>query len=268
MNPYFLGSSYKNSEDIIFNGKAWVKPTAENIEIKTNTLCEDYLKPLNIELEYSSEVKTYEHTDAIKTFDVVETETDKLLGSYTFIYDWSYDSHNFTTLSKPINGKKAVGMFQFNTYVKDGKVYTDVSMEQTNGECGAEWAIYYVNSYGGWDGLLIDGSVVRKDGFVRHKTEVDINNNLSSGFGSRVYQTNIIPAYTITTGWVNDTQSENIARNVFGTPYMYLHNLVTGEIIPVNVDSGDVTHKTFKNNGRKLVNYTINVISAQELRRK
>lgn len=263
-----ISYTIKDGEETIFNGKAWVKPNAENIEIKINEICSDFVHPLNIELEYSTETKTYEHPQAIKTFEVVETETDNLLGSYTFIYDWSYDSHNFTTLSKPINGKKSVGMFDLETYVQNGKVYTDVSTVETGSMCGGEWAIYYVNSYGGWDSFLIEGSVVRKDGFVRYKTDNSINNNLKSDFGSKIYQTNIVPAYTITTGWVNDTESEIIAKNVFGTPYMYLHNLISGEIIPVNIDNGDATHKTFKNNGRKLVNYTINVISAQELRRK
>ena len=259
-----ISYTIKDGEDDIFNGKAWVKPNAENIEIKINEVCSDFVSPLNIELEYRTEPIVYEHTDAIKTFEVVDTETDELLGSYTFIYDWSYDSHNFGTLSKPINNKTALGMFKFNSYVKDGKVYTEVSVEQTDKGCGKEWAMYYVNSYGGWDSLLIEGSVVRKDSYVRHKTDRVINNNLVSDFGSKIYQTNIVPAYTITTGWLNDTQSEILARNVFGTPIMYLHNLISGEIIPVNITDGDATHKTFRNNGNKLVNYTINVQSAQE----
>ena len=45
---------------------------------------------------------------------------------------------------------------------------------------------------------------------------------------------------------------------------MFLHNLKTNKIMPVVVDNNEAEYKTFKNNGKHMVNYTINVKASQK----
>ena len=45
---------------------------------------------------------------------------------------------------------------------------------------------------------------------------------------------------------------------------VFLHNLETDDVIPVVMTDADVLYKNNKNSGRKLLNYTINVIASQK----
>lgn len=241
----------------IFNGKAWVKPDAENIKIKINEICSNYLKPQDVDFEQTK----IRHTEAIKTFYVTNLETNETIDTFTFIYDWSYGER---ILNQPITKKWVNGMYCFKNYNADGNLYTDISLTKPTDyvEVCGEWALYYVNRCGGWDSLLIEGNVKKKDSYTRFQKMNNIDNNTKE-FETKTFQTNITTSYTATTGWLNDEQSNILAANVFSTQLAYLHNLKTEEIIPVNINDADAEYKTFKGNGRKLVNYTINLISAQ-----
>lgn len=266
LSPISYNISYSEGEEevSVFNGKAWIKPTAEEIKIKINEVCSNYLHPQNINLVPSAVDYTIEHTEAIKTFTITNIDTNEVIDTVTFYYDWSYK--NGVQFNQPINNKGANGMFYFNTFSQDNKIYTIVSNEKPDGyvEVCSDWALYYVNRCGGWDGLLIEGTVRKKDSYTRFQKENDIDNNHIYEFGTQTFQTNIVPSYTLTTGWLTDAQSNILAENIFSTQIAYLHNLISGEIIPVNINDAEAEYKTFKGNGNKLINYTITAISAQK----
>lgn len=254
----------------IFYGKAWAKPSTdtETFEVGVNKICQDYLS--NNLGDFTSVVGlvTVEHPTALREFIVKDDETNAEIARFNFIYDWSYDkTADYTNMSRPINGRWADGMYALRTYLSDGKVKTDISQLPVEGytevDCTkGDWAIYYLNRYGGWDAFLIEGQVVRKDSYTRYNLQKPYDNN-HIGFGIQTYSTQIAPAYTITTGWLNEKESEVLAANVFPSTRIYLHRLSTDEVYPVVVNDADATYKNHKNSGRKLINYTINVIASQ-----
>lgn len=264
--------------EAIFYGKAWAAPAYDEDTFKTNInkICEDYLS--NDMKDFRGVIEgggTYiAHTDAVKTFTVKNEDTGGTLGTFTFIYDWSHDTSKsytegrVTDMSDPINRKGVDGMYYFQTQFDGTQVKTLASLMPINGytestDCNAgKWAIYYLNRYGGWDSYLIDGYVSKKDGFARKNVVKGYNNNTLE-FGSKPYMTQITHNYEIHTGWMNDRESEVLAANLFQTTRAYLHNLETNEVVPVIITDADVLYKNHKNSGRRLLNYTINAVSAQ-----
>lgn len=266
--------SYVNKA--IFYGKAWAAPayTDENFQVNLNKICEDYLTNEIGDFDTIKGSEYITHTDAIKTFIIRNEDTNSIIKTVTFIYDWSHDNSKtytegkVTDMSDPINRKGVDGMYYFKTEFDGTDVKTLVSVIPINGytettDCNAgKWALYYLNRYGGWDSYLIDGYVSRKDNFVRKNVIKSFNNNTLE-FGNKPYMTQITPNYEIHTGWMNDRESEVLAANVFQSTRLYLHNLEKDEVIPIVITDADVLHKNHKNSGRRLLNYTINAVSAQ-----
>ncbi len=62
---------------------------------------------------------------------------------------------------------------------------------------------------------------------------------------------------------LNDEQSKNLAKNLIGTNKAYLHNLTTSKILPILSTDGSAVYKTYRNQGRKFVTYSINVECSQ-----
>lgn len=130
-----------------------------------------------------------------------------------------------------------------------------------------DYALYYLNSYGGWDSFLIEGNVTRTDNATNYTYDSYVN-NATIGFETNKYAVHISPSYTCYTSWLNDEQAANFAKNLLTTTQAYLHNLNSGEIIPVTVDATSASYKTYKNNGKKLVNYSFTVTESQSKLRR
>ena len=260
--------------EAIFYGKAWCPPSYSNETYRTkiNIICENYLiNELQGFASITTNGKTIQHTDAIKTFQVINEDKNTVIDEVTFVYDWSYDtSVDYTktvNMSKPINGKGKEGMYFFQTTCNGSIMSTYASKSPTNDyriidDCNSKWALYYLNRYGGWDSYLIEGYVSKKDNFIRNIVDSHYDNRTTE-FGKTSYLTEISSAYEIHTGWMNEKESEIIASNVFQSTRLFLHNLETDNIIPVIMTDADVMYKNPKNSGRKLLNYTINVLASQ-----
>ena len=262
--------------EAIFYGKAWAAPAYDTDVFKTNInkICEDYLA--NDFVSFASvpvSGKSFQHTDAVKTFKVVNEDNNTIIAEVTFVYDWSFDNQvtyttgTITQMSHPINRRGKDGMYYFQTTFNGSSVDTFVSLEPINGyseisDCNSKWALYYLNRYGGWDSYLIEGYVSRKDNFTR-KNVVKAYNNNTVEFGTKPYMTQVSTNYEIHTGWLNNTESEVLAANVFQSTRVYLHNLETNDVIPVVITDADALYKNHKNTGRRLLNYTINAVAAQ-----
>ena len=260
--------------EAIFYGKAWCPPAhnKETYQSKINTICENYLSnELQGFASITTNGKTIQHNDAIKTFQVINEDTNQVIDEVTFVYDWSYDSNvnyaNTINLSKPINGKGKDGMYYFQTTCNGSMLSTYASKSPTNDyeivyDCNSKWALYYLNRYGGWDSYLIEGYVSKKDSFARNAVNLHYNNTTTE-FGTTPYLTTVTSLYEIRTGWMNERESEIMASNVFQSTRVFLHNLETDDVIPVVMTDADVLYKNHKNSGRKLLNYTINVVASQ-----
>ena len=133
-------------------------------------------------------------------------------------------------------------------------------------ESCAEWCLYYSNAYGGWDSLLINGNSKKTD---------NINSQYyMQSYDSRTYQfektkyLNVITSnFVLYTDYFNDDEQSRF-HHLLESTEVYLHNLNTNEILPVNITNTSCDYTTFTNNGKKKWYNTINVEVAQERIRK
>lgn len=123
------------------------------------------------------------------------------------------------------------------------------------------YCLYYLNAHGGWDWLVIDGNEVKNYNYSR-QTYLQNYDNTTLESGKVNYRNDIQESWNLTTGFLTDAQSKQM-YNLFGSVSIYLHDLETGRITPVVITNNTQAEKTFKNQGRKLYNYTITVDNAQ-----
>lgn len=252
----------------VFNGKAWVRPGDTVLNINVNKVAQDYLYSDLPDLRNINVTTTYENKYACRQFYLVSS-AGVTAQTYNFLLDWSYENTSInpnTNLSRPINGHGATNMLYLSTVFNSSqKVVTTIRVSAGSGydntHCG-NYAIYYLNRYGGWDSFLIEGTGLKVDKYKRYQMGLAYDNT-TLDFQKRTYNTEITETYKLNTGWLTDAQSQVLAKHLLSTNQAFLHNLSTGEIMPILSTDGTATYKTFKTNGRKRVNYTINVECSQ-----
>ena len=127
----------------------------------------------------------------------------------------------------------------------------------------SKYVLYYLNAYGGWDSLLIEGAASEEDSLTRHtmsKTGVYDREKTN-------YLNEIEKKMTLHTSWMSDEQSLKM-HHLLNSTDVYLHDLDKNVILPVILDNSSTPYKTFKGEGGKLVNYTIEATIAQTRRRR
>lgn len=177
---------------------------------------------------------------------------DQLTYPGAFSYAYSYDFDVNRTYMLP-------GTYNTLTIADDERTFS-YRYYVTN-TC-YKYALYYLNDMGGWDYMLFLGRELQKDDIKRLQYK---KNYTAQAFdwGKVNYLTQINEKWELNTSFLNDTQSENL-QPLFHSNKMFLQDLNNGKLIPVNITNTNVEHKTFKNQGRKLYTYTINLESAQE----
>ena len=124
-----------------------------------------------------------------------------------------------------------------------------------------DYCLYYCNAYGGWDSLLIDANVKKTDKITSKYYTRDFDNTTTQSEKTK-FANVINTEYVLYTGWFNDDEQSRL-HHLLESTEVYLHNLNTDEIYPVNITNNSCEFKTFTNNGRKKFNNTINVEVAQ-----
>ena len=127
-------------------------------------------------------------------------------------------------------------------------------------EC-AEYALYYVNAYGGWDSLLIEGNTLEADTLKRYTREVVYDNRDIQNRGIDNYVNEITKGFTFHTGWLLGDQGKRMHHLINSTD-VYLYDIANEQMIPVTIPTTSCEYRTKKNQGR-LVDYTIQVQIAQ-----
>lgn len=154
-----------------------------------------------------------------------------------------------------------------NTWIRDCadlqgcKITINSAVTYNCNYCG-DIALYYLNKYGGWNSFLIEGNCKRTDALTEHTYNKSVNNT-TINFENNRYAVEILPTWELHTGWLNDEESERLASDLIPTTKLYIHNLKTDEIKPAVITDTSVTYSTFRNNGHKLISYTINVAESQ-----
>ena len=124
-------------------------------------------------------------------------------------------------------------------------------------EC-AEYALYYVNAYGGWDSLLIEGNTLEADTLKRYTREVVYDNRDIQNRGIDNYVNEITKGFTFHTGWLLGDQGKRMHHLINSTD-VYLYDIANGQMIPVTIPTTSCEYRTKKNQGNRLVDYTIQV---------
>lgn len=246
----------------IFNGKAFAKPNGNNISINVSKIVLNYLaNELPDFRGYSATTVTAPM--AYREFKLYNTN-GTLLETYYFLYDWSYtDDAVFTsayTMSRPINTHNATGMFSFTTVLSGNDVTNNITKVVNGNACG-EYAMYYLNAFGGWDSFLFEGKCRKYDSFNQYEYN-RVFNNTTIEFEKNRYVTEVEGSYELSTGLMTDEQAANFSFNLIGTNQAYLHNLLTDEVFPIMVDEGSIEYKKYRND-KKMIEYTIRVKTSQ-----
>lgn len=255
----------KTNQEVVYTGRAYIRPGGTAISVNISKICQDYIKDTFSNVDFRTLTgTTYEHPDSYVEFNLIDSNSNQVLGTYGFVYDWSYEGWNGSarTVSNPINGDNVTGMYTFNSQVTSaGPITTEINKVLT-GNCCGEIALYYKNRKGGWDTFLIEGTVTKKDTYTKYTYNRSFNNNTLE-FENGTYHSQVVTSYVLSTGWLTDVQSNNLAFNLLSSNEVYLHNLITDKVYPVVITDNSATYKTYKNNQRKLVNYQINVEESQ-----
>lgn len=256
-NAETLSYSIYYGSNVIFSGRAYAMP-GSNLRIKINDICAEYLFQ-NIDFE----VQTTYNTGAIGTF-YLRDSNGATLETYTFLNCYDYD-FNWTgqsaTLSNPISDVYGYGMTVPTTTVSAGGSVTTVLSTPAKTDGCIKYGLYYVNRKGGWDAYA-PVSAKKQDNITQFTTDRSFDNTTLE-FEANRYLAEIKTAYVMQTAYLNDEQSENLAKNLISTNKLYIHNLTTGVILPALITDSSVTYQTYQNSGKKMSQYTINVAESQ-----
>ncbi len=285
----------------IFAGHAVRRPDEATLTVRINSVCADYL--LHTVPNIASRVATAESSAVTFT---VKDAGGATVESVQFVADWSNDyDHNPASLSDPVNGRVsaaqalifsaltseavpvtlrfASGTTQAVTIAASagpvqvvtvplssvanlagitagGKEYTVVSA------CH-RYALAYVNAFGGWDTLLMEGLSLEVDGYTRHTMRQRYNNADRSARGTVEYANEVARRWTLRTGWLSDEESARM-HHVLGSTHVYLYDLVDSVLIPVTVTEDTCEYKTYRSNGARMTQYTVGVELAQTITRR
>lgn len=127
----------------------------------------------------------------------------------------------------------------------------------------ARYVLHYVNAYGGWDSLLVRGNVKMADA-VKHYDKTGVYDNRTRiARGRTNYVNELNRKYTMHSGILAEAESLRMYHLLEST-CVYLEDLDEGAVMPVVLTGTSVEYKTYRNNGRKLMEYVIEAELAQD----
>ena len=180
--------------------------------------------------------------------------------SNDFNDDFNEDFSRATAMAG--SGSATIDLSQWEDLAKVEIGNTTYKVEDT---C-KRYTLHYLNAYGGWDSLLIEGNVKETDSSSRTTMDVEYNNASLMNRGTRVIANEITKTFTLFTGWMSDAESERMHHLVNSTD-IYLEDTLEGRFYPVIMETSTLDHKTYKNNGG-MVNYELSVSLAQSRQRR
>lgn len=252
--------------DVIFSGKAYEMPDADGVRININHICENYLQNDLLPL-LNSTGDTVTVPEACRTFTLV-TPQGNVLETYRFLYCWDY-TFNWagfdSTLSNTICYDWAPGMLRLDTRYINGRVENRKLSYTPNIRC-CRYALYYLG-LSGWNSFAIQGTAKRVDNITQYQIDRAFNNTTRE-FEADRYISEIVPTYELNTHYLTDLQAEVLAKNLLSSNKVYMHDLETGKIVPVLIDTKSVIYQTYQTNGKSMAQYTITVKESQTRRRR
>lgn len=288
--------------NIIYNGKLVRFPDSNKIELKINDIVRDYL---DNGLPNGFENGSYPINEYSKEFTII---TNNQTHPYIFYNSYAYENLPYNgCISVPIKNIIDKRQFFISSFYFDNTSNTNVRIQgidnngnitnifneeinaqkqhvyiwddlhgykqiNSNGklydvvETCANYCLYYCNAFGGWDSLLVEGNVLRTDTITSYQYTKSFNNNTIE-FENKKYLNVINPTFKCYTNYFTDDEQSKL-WHLFESTLVYLHDLNSGEILPVNIKNNKVDYTTFSNNGKKKFYNIIELEVAQERIRK
>ena len=282
-----------NTFEVVYRGNAVF--TEEDPEINITEIVRDYVEDnINIYAEGGST----QESNLTKVMLNTDEPEPNLVATLYYYYDYSFDKDFKFTRNMPIlnhfdtrqdiflsflnlsgetnnvtisTGGRLLrltldtpGIFHNKRAYREGDVIINAPDKRTvltsKNTC-AKYAIYYLNPLGGWDQLLIEGKVVKTIKLENKTFKRNFDNNTNE-FQTKHYLKNLTTSYKFTTGYLTDEQAK-LMPNLIETTKAYLCELDTNTYIPVLINNNSVDIKTYRNQGRKLFTYTIDVQESQ-----
>lgn len=135
----------------------------------------------------------------------------------------------------------------------------------------ARYCLYYLNARGGWDWLLIQGKAVETDDITRSVMERRGETNLFLSTlqhrGKDVVSENVVRHLELHTHWLTDREA-GLMHHLTESPDVYVHDLEEGVIHPAVLTGNSHKYKTYRGEGNRLVQYTVDLDFAVEMRRR
>lgn len=285
----------------IYSGLAVAKPGELTISVRVNDICADWLTNALPTLTDRTFTDASYPSFVVQKYSGgswVNVETIDFIPDWSFDYGILLNA-----LADPINSRVDSRMFVLTSknnitanvtasYTKANGTTTTrtttISSPPKNGTCAFKanavadtiqisvngftyevvrdtcnrYCLYYVNAYGGWDGFLIEGNVTESDNYSRNAVEKDYDNTQLVNRGKENWLNEVTKAWTMHTGLLDDAQAGRM-HHLIGSPLVYMCDLSTGDVWPVIVTDTACEYKTYKNQGNKMAEYTINVELAQ-----
>lgn len=132
--------------------------------------------------------------------------------------------------------------------------------------CEGQYVIYYVNAFGGWDALLVKGNSKRSDNISIYSYDRKRDNTTTRHQSTR-YMDDITPKWELHTSWLDDEHSQRM-HHLLESNMTYLYDVINDRLVPTVVTDTKCDWLTYRNNGRKMVNYTITMNESQKKDRR
>lgn len=264
--------------NVLYAGKAY--PVDNQIKFYVNQVVYNYLTDFPLEDRIFTPAGDYSKIFYLKT-------STGNISVYNFKNDWSY-KENSLYINSPTNIIDPRAYFiisgDYNyrfdiagtNYTFDSIGTYKIDLNSLSIPCGekikvyfkdelikeyviasSNYILYYTNSTGAWNFISIKGNTIKTDNITSSSFERRPIRP-SNSFGVVKYQNIIKPSWSLNTGWIKG----NIA-DLIESLNIYLFDLTTREFIPVNITDSSTEYKDYTNNGKHLVNYTINIEASQ-----
>lgn len=185
------------------------------------------------------------------------TVTISIAGSADFNDDFNEDFSTIDTTSK--GGAAVIDLSQWSDV---DTVVIGATTYKVADYC-PKYIVYYVNAYGGWDSLILQGNDKEMDALTRHSVNRDYDNAYASNRGIKDYAIEVAKSWTLNTGWLTDNQSAKM-HHLLNSTEVYLCETASGTMHPVVLTDTAHEIKTYKGNGNRLNQYTFNAQLARE----
>lgn len=279
---------------VIYTGRAYASPDGQCI-VRLNEVCADYLAQT---LPAAFNTRHFEAADISVAFSVYVGGSS--VGSVTFTYDWSYDYDYAPTANAamPIkdvydyrmpligsaltSGSKTVkiGSTTYtvsatgagniivpgNSLTAEGTIIINGTTYKVKDTCNG-YALYYVNAYGAWDMLVMNGAENGSDNYERYSRGEWYSNATSEARGTVEYADKVTRTWQLRTGRLTDSQASRM-HHLVGSPLVYLYDISAARFYPVVITDTQCERKTYRNQGRRFPEYTVNVAYAADMQRR